>query len=82
MKKAIQIHSYCSGKVRDAYGIGTSLTNDVGVTPLNIVIKLAQCRSSADKPWRHTVKLSDETGKHTGNKQELKNCMNLFHISV
>ena len=82
VEKAIKIHSYCSGKVRDAFGIGTSLTNDVGVTPLNIVIKLAQCRSSSDKPWRHAVKLSDETGKHTGNKQELKNCMNLFHIPI
>jgi nicotinate phosphoribosyltransferase len=46
-------------------GIGTFLTNDVGVTPLNIVIKLM----SAD--FGHgpvdVVKLSDEPGKYTGN---------------
>lgn len=78
--KAIKIHEYCSGKVRDAYGIGTNLTNDVGVTPLNIVIKLIQCRVSQDKPWRPTVKLSDDPGKHTGDPKELENCMNLFHL--
>lgn len=46
-------------------GIGTFLTNDVGVDPLNIVIKLM----SAD--FGHgpvdVVKLSDDPGKYTGN---------------
>ncbi len=48
-------------------GIGTFLTNDVGVTPLNIVVKLM----SAD--FGHgpvdVVKLSDEPGKYTGNPE-------------
>lgn len=79
--KAVQIHHYCNGKIRDAYGIGTSLTNDVGVTPLNMVIKLSKCRASSDKPWRNTVKLSDDKGKHTGDPQELKNCMSIFNLS-
>ncbi len=77
---AVKIHDYCRGRVRDAYGIGTSLTNDVGVTPLNIVIKMTQCRAASDKPWRHTVKLSDDVGKHTGDKKELDNCMTIFHL--
>ena len=80
--KAVAIHEYCGGNVRDAYGIGTSLTNDVGVTPLNIVIKLIRCRTSEDKPWRPTVKLSDDPGKHTGDPEELENCMNLFHLKL
>lgn len=79
--KAVNIHAYCKGKIKDAYGIGTNLTNDVGVTPLNMVIKLARCRASEDKPWRSTVKLSDDTGKHTGDSKELKNCMGIFHLS-
>ncbi len=78
--KAIKIHAYCRGRVKDAYGIGTSLTNDVGVTPLNIVIKLTQCRAASDKPWRPTVKLSDDVGKHTGDKKELDNCMTIFQL--
>ena len=80
VEKAIKIHQYCNGRVKDAYGIGTSLTNDVGATPLNIVIKLSQCRVSAGTPWRHTVKLSDDKGKHTGNPKELKNCKDIFHL--
>lgn len=80
-KKAVKIHQYCSGRVRDAYGIGTSLTNDVGVAPLNIVIKLARCRTTPDAPWRNTVKLSDDIGKHTGDPTELNNCMGLFLLS-
>jgi len=80
VRKAVDIHGYCRGRIRDAYGIGTSLTNDVGVKPLNMVIKLSQCRPSQDKPWQYTVKLSDDATKHTGNSEELKNCMNIFHL--
>ncbi len=81
IEKAVQIHRHCNGRVKDAYGIGTNLTNDVGPVPLNMVIKLSKCRASSDKPWRNTVKLSDDTGKHTGDPMELKNCMDLFHLS-
>jgi len=80
VEKAVKIHKYCNGRIRDVYGIGTSLTNDVGATPLNMVIKLTKCRASLDKPWRNTVKLSDEKGKHTGASEELKNCMGIFHL--
>lgn len=80
VEKAVKIHKYCNGRIRDVYGIGTSLTNDVGAIPLNIVIKLTKCRASLDKPWRNTVKLSDEKGKHTGTREELKNCMGIFHL--
>jgi len=79
-EKAVKIHQYCNGRIRDAYGIGTNLTNDVGVTPLNMVIKLTKCRASIDKPWRNTVKLSDDKGKHTGDPKELKTCMEIFHL--
>ena len=80
VEKAVKIHKYCNGRIRDVYGIGTSLTNDVGAAPLNMVIKLTKCRASLDKPWRNTVKLSDEKGKHTGASEELKNCMGIFHL--
>jgi nicotinate phosphoribosyltransferase len=52
----------------------------VGVTPLNMVIKLSKARGCADKPWRNTVKLSDDKGKLTGDPEELKTCMGLFHL--
>jgi len=80
VEKAVKIHQYCNGRIRDAYGIGTNLTNDVGVAPLNMVIKLTKCRVSENKPWRNTVKLSDDRGKHTGDLKELKTCMDIFHL--
>ncbi len=79
--KAIEIHNACSGQIRDAYGIGTNLTNDVGVTPLNIVIKLSKCRAAPSRPWQHTVKLSDNPGKHTGDTTELNNCMRILNLT-
>ncbi len=81
VRKAVKIHQYCKGRIKDAYGIGTSLTNDVGVVPLNMVIKLSRGRMAENKPWRNTVKLSDDTGKHTGSPKELKTCMDIFHLS-
>ena len=76
--KAVAIHEYCKGKIKDSYGIGTNLTNDVGVIPLNIVIKLSKCRTTPDKEWHNTIKLSDDMGKHTGDKEEIDYCINLL----
>ncbi|MCG8636340.1 MAG: nicotinate phosphoribosyltransferase [Desulfobacterales bacterium] len=74
--RALAIHRACDGRIKDAYGIGTNLTNDVGTTPLNIVIKLSGCSTGPDTDWKPTVKLSDDRGKHTGDKEELLRCMN------
>lgn len=78
--KAVAIHNECKGKIRDSYGIGTNLTNDVGETPLNIVIKLSRCKTGPGKPWQHAVKLSDDKGKNTGNPSEVKTCMRILDI--
>ena len=51
-------------------GIGTHFTNDVGVVPLNMVIKLATAdfgHGSID-----VIKLSDDSGKHTGNADAVR----------
>ncbi len=80
VERASAIHRECSGKIRDAYGIGTNLTNDVGVVPLNIVIKMTCARPDPRRPWQNTVKLSDDRGKHTGNPKELENCLNILNI--
>ncbi|MFH1154848.1 MAG: nicotinate phosphoribosyltransferase [Pseudomonadota bacterium] len=79
--RAVAIHNYCLGKIRDSYGIGTNLTNDVGVIPLNMVIKMSRCRTAPDKAWHPAVKLSDDPGKHTGVKKELKHCMAVLERS-
>ncbi len=80
INKAVAIHNECKGKIRNSYGIGTNLTNDVGETPLNIVVKLSRCQTDPTKPWQHTVKLSDDLGKNTGNRSELETCMKILNI--
>lgn len=45
------------GRARVLFGIGTNLTNDLGLDPLNIVIKMTRCDG---KP---VAKLSDSPGK-------------------
>ena len=72
--RAIEIHNYCNGRIRDRYGIGTHLTNDVGHDPLNIVIKLSSCDGVP------VVKLSDSPGKATGLPEEISNCRYTFGI--
>lgn len=66
VSKYIGIHNTFQGVAQPVAGIGTNFTNDVGVKALNMVIKL----TSADfgQGVVDVVKLSDDAGKHTGNK--------------
>jgi nicotinate phosphoribosyltransferase len=81
IQTALAIHNECRGKIKDAYGIGTHLTNDLGVTPLNMVVKLSRCQIGPGKPWQHTIKLSDDRGKHTGNQTELAACIKTIAVA-
>jgi nicotinate phosphoribosyltransferase len=54
---AIEIYKYFKGAIKMSFGIGTSLTNDLGLKPLNIVIKMVECNNSP------VAKLSDSPGK-------------------
>ena len=67
------IHEKCVGKVQDLYGIGTFLTNDVGVRPLNMVIKMVACQpfKGSDR-WVDAIKISDASGKYTGNRETIE----------
>jgi nicotinate phosphoribosyltransferase len=55
--RAIEIARRFSGRARLAFGIGTNLTNDLGVEPLQIVIKMTECNGQP------VAKLSDSPGK-------------------
>jgi nicotinate phosphoribosyltransferase len=74
----IEIHNYCKGKIKDSFGVGTHLTNDVGVKPLNMVIKLTSAKILGE--WVPTVKLSDNPGKHTGDKKTIELCKQILNI--
>lgn len=66
LEKVKRIAESCRNRIGISFGIGTNLTNDVGLKPMNIVIKLTSV-AEPDLPWTDVVKLSDDKGKHTGN---------------
>jgi len=70
-----EIEEFCAGRIQTAYGIGTNFSNDVGVQPLNMVIKMSHAKVRVGGEWIPTVKLSDVAGKHTGEKDEIKRCL-------
>ncbi|MGB7298594.1 MAG: nicotinate phosphoribosyltransferase [Burkholderiaceae bacterium] len=55
---AIKLYGQFHGRAGLAFGIGTNLTNDLGYTPLQIVMKMVRCN---DQP---VAKLSDSPGKN------------------
>jgi nicotinate phosphoribosyltransferase len=57
LPKASAIWHHFADRVPVGFGIGTSLTNDVGVPALNIVMKLTHCNGQP------VAKLSDSPGK-------------------
>jgi nicotinate phosphoribosyltransferase len=70
-ERAVEIKEYCRGKIMCSFGIGTNFSNDVGVKPLNMVIKILEAKPEGEE-WHHCIKLSDSEGKHTGDKKEIE----------
>ncbi len=66
-----RIKRYVKNRIHDAYGIGTYFSNDVGVKPLNIVIKLTKIKETPKDEYLNAVKLSDVSGKNTGDIKEI-----------
>jgi nicotinate phosphoribosyltransferase len=61
------IRDYFAGRINVVAGIGTNITNDCGVTPLNEVMKLIEVRESWHSPKLHCIKRSDDLGKRLGS---------------
>lgn len=81
LEKVAEIKKHVAGRIHDVYGIGTFFTNDVGVKPLNMVIKLVEIKTSAEMDSINTVKLSDVAGKHTGPAEEIGLCKKVLHLN-
>ena len=75
-----RISKSVKGRFKDTYGVGTFFTNDVGATPLNMVLKLTQVRSSRNATPYNVVKLSDDMGKSTGDKREIQLCKQVLGV--
>lgn len=57
LEKALELWRYFAPHIQLGFGIGTNLTNDVGLTPLNIVMKLVRANGQP------VAKISDTPGK-------------------
>lgn len=79
LEKVKTISEATTGKIGVSFGIGTNLTNDVGLKPMNIVLKLISI-AEPDIPWTNVVKLSDEKGKHTGDPTMIRLAKEILEI--
>ena len=63
-KKADEIFRHFNGRIKVAFGIGTYISNDTDVNPLNIVMKVTKCNG------QDVAKISDTPGKGMCKSQE------------
>ena len=59
-----ELEEYFRGRIQTTFGIGTNLTNDLGVAPLSMVVTVAAANGLA------VAKLSDNTAKASGDPNE------------
>jgi nicotinate phosphoribosyltransferase len=78
IEKIARIKAACTNRVIDRYGIGTWFTHDLGLKPMNMVIKLLAV--DAGNGWINTVKLSDDLSKNTGDGEEVSLCKKVLGI--
>lgn len=79
LEKIKQIEKTFKGRINTSYGVGTWLTNDIpDIKPLNIVIKLDSVLINDE--WTPCVKLSDEPGKYTGDKEYIELAKKILKI--
>lgn len=76
LQKAWALYLHFNDRFQLGFGIGTHLTNDMGQTPLNIVLKLVECNGQS------VAKISDSPGKTmTDNDPFLAYLRQVFDIA-
>lgn len=80
VEKVLKIWEYCRDKFYKVwFGIGTNISNDCGLTPLNIVMKLH--RLYFEGRWHYAVKFSDVPGKVTGHPDAVRLAEGVLQLS-
>lgn len=79
--KVDEIVAFCKGKIKMSFGIGTNFTNDVGLNPMNIVIKMEQARPEGEQ-WIDVIKLSDVKEKYTGSSKMIQLAKSVLGIDA
>jgi len=72
IEKVMQLYQHFHLRCKVAFGVGTHLTNDLGPTPLNIVIKMVRCNGQP------VAKLSDSPGKEMCDDPQLAYLQQVF----
>jgi nicotinate phosphoribosyltransferase len=80
LEKVKVIAAHCKGRIGVSFGIGTNFTNDVGLKPMNIVIKMTEALPESE-PWTPVVKLSDVPGKHSGDMHTIELAKQVLSIN-
>ncbi|ENU81909.1 nicotinate phosphoribosyltransferase [Acinetobacter sp. ANC 3789] len=77
LERAWNLHQYFKDRFKVSFGIGTNLTNDMGLKPLNIVLKLVECNGQS------VAKISDSPGKTmTDNDTFLAYLRQVFQVEA
>ena len=80
-EKVLGLNKRFNCRIRTIYGIGTNLTCDVGMTPMNHVIKMT--KADFGKGEVNLTKLSDDKSKITGTVEVIANARKIVSsISV
>ena len=72
-EKAMDLYIEFKDKINVLFGIGTSVTNNIGIKPLQIVIKMTKCNNQP------VAKISDSPGKGMCSNQEYVNRLKLAY---
>ncbi|MDE2429537.1 MAG: nicotinate phosphoribosyltransferase [Burkholderiales bacterium] len=77
LQAAFSLYRHFADRIMTGFGIGTNLSNDTGITPLNVVMKLVSCNGQP------VAKLSDAKGKTLCNDETfLAYLRQVFHHPV
>ncbi|MDB5184990.1 MAG: nicotinate phosphoribosyltransferase, nicotinate phosphoribosyltransferase [Candidatus Saccharibacteria bacterium] len=72
----VTLQAHFGDRINVLFGWGTTLTNDLGIKPLNVVMKATQVNGVDN------VKLSDNVGKHTGPEAQVQRYERIFDSVV
>lgn len=75
----VQLHQQFAGRINMVFGWGTTLTNDLGLPALNIVMKATYATDTERGVGSDAVKLSDNAGKHTGPDAQVERYKRIFN---
>ncbi len=74
--KIVEISLHFKGRINFVFGWGTNLTNDLGLKPLSLVVKVVEANGHG------TVKLSDNLAKAIGKPEDIEKFKKIFGHKV